>query len=75
MRFRTIWSLRGSPLKERLLRTLDWAAMKVAANLPVRVRFWTTILEVGHATAKSPEVPATDLTYILNHLRTPKHMS
>lgn len=60
---------------EKLRRTRDWGAMKIAANLPVRIRFWTTILEVGHATAKSENVPATTLDEILNNLRTPKHLS
>lgn len=75
MRFRTIWSLRGLPLRERLARTRDWAAMKIAANLPLRIRFWVTILEIGHATSKSENVPATPLDEVLNNLRVPANMS
>lgn len=75
MRFRTIWSLRGLPLVERLARTRDWAAMTAAGKLPLRVRYWATILEVGHATAKSPNVPATPLSDVLSNLRTPRNLS
>jgi hypothetical protein len=75
MRFRTIWTMPAMTIKERLRRTLDWAAMKVAANLPLRVRYWVAILEIGHATAKSPNVPATSCDEILNNLRVPASMS
>jgi hypothetical protein len=75
MRFRTIWTLPAMTFRERLRRTRDWAAMKVAAALPLRVRYWTTILEVGHATIHSPNVPATPLDEVLRNLRTPKELS
>lgn len=75
MRLRTIWSIRAMSLMERLRRTRDWAAMRVAANLPIRVRFWVSILEIGHATAKSENVPATPCDEILNNLRKPKYVS
>jgi hypothetical protein len=75
MRFRTIWSLRGLPLSERLRRTRDWAAMTIGAKLPLRIRFWVTMLEIGHATAKSPNVPATPLDDILHNMRRPNSMS
>lgn len=75
MRFWTIWTMSAMSLAERLKRTRDWAAMRVAARLPLRIRFWVTILEIGHATAKSPNVPATTCDEILNNLRTPKVMS
>lgn len=75
MRFWTIWTLRAMSFPERLKRTRDWAAMTVAARLPLRIRFWVTILEIGHATTKSPNVPATTCDEILKNLRTPKVMS
>lgn len=49
--------------------------MEFGARLPKRVRFWVTMKEIGHATTKSTNVPATSLDYILNHLDTPKNMS
>lgn len=75
MRFRTIWSMPAMSMRERLKRTRDWAAMEVAAHLPLRVRFWVAILEIGHATAKSTNVPATSCDEILNNLRVPASMS
>lgn len=75
MRFCTIWSLRGLPLIERLRRTRDWGAMTIGAKLPLRLRYWITILELGHATAKSPDVPATPLHDILRSMRTPKNLT
>lgn len=75
MRFWTIWTLRALPLKERLRRTRDWAAMEIGARLPIRVRYWVTLKEIGHATKESPNVPATPLDYVLQHLNTPKHLS
>jgi hypothetical protein len=72
MRFKTIWFMPSFTFTERLIRTRDWAAMKVASALPVRVRFWVTMGEIGHATLESPNVPATKLEDILPNLRTPK---
>jgi hypothetical protein len=75
MRFRTIWTIPAMTVLERLRRTRDWGAMTIAANLPLRVRFWVAILEIGHATAKSENVPATPLSDILEELRRPTHVS
>jgi hypothetical protein len=75
MRFWTIWTLPACSLKERLKRTRDWAAMKIGAHLPLRVRYWVTLKEIGHATRKSPNVPATTLDQILRDLDSPKSMS
>lgn len=75
MRFRSIWTLRGMTLTERLRRTRDWAAMTVGRHLPKRVRYWTTISEVGKATMHSRNVPATTLDEIVVHLDAPKGLS
>lgn len=75
MRFRTIWSIRGMSLAERLRRTRDWAAMKIGAKLPLRIRYWVAIMEIGYATKVSENVPATPLDEVLRNLRTPKSMS
>lgn len=60
------------PLSERLRRTRDWAAMTVAAHLPLRVKFWCSILQIGKATMDSPNIPATPLDEILRKLPAPK---
>lgn len=72
MKFWTIWTLKGMDLKERLTRTRDWAAMEIGAHLPLRVRYWTTLQEIGRATMTSPNVPATPLEDILRDLEKPK---
>lgn len=71
MKISTIWTLRGCPLKERLLRTRDSLAMSIAAHLPLRIRYWCTMIELGHATKNSPNVPATSLDEILKNLQAP----
>lgn len=75
MRFLTIWTIPACSLLERLRRTRDWAAMTIGARLPVRIRYWVTVLEIGKATMKSPNVPATPLSDILENLEAPKSVS
>lgn len=75
MRFWTIWSIPCMSIKERLLRTREWGAMTIAAHLPKRVRYWTTMIELGRATAKSDNVMAEPLDSILQNLDAPKHVA
>ena len=75
MRLRTIWSMPAMTLAERLRRTREWAAMEVAAHLPLRVKYWATMQGIGKATINSPDVPATTLADILRNLPAPKNMS
>lgn len=72
MRLISIWTLPASTFRERLRRTRDWAAQKIAHRLPKRVRYWTTIQEVARATMTSRNVPATPLTEVLDKLDRPK---
>jgi hypothetical protein len=74
MKLRTIWTLRAMSFRERVERTREWMAMFVAARLPLRVRYWATIIEVGEATKNSTNVPATPLHEIMSNLRCPKSM-
>lgn len=75
MKLTTIWTCRAMTLRERLARTREWAAMRVAANLPLRVRYWVTILELGAATMDSENVPATTLNDIMKNLNQPKRVA
>lgn len=68
MKFTTIWSLPGLPLKERIDRTLDLWSMNVADILPKRVAYWVALRQIGKATMKSPHVPATPLDDVLRNL-------
>jgi hypothetical protein len=73
MRFTTIWDPRfPMDLSERLRRTRDWAAGEIAARLPLRIRYWVTLQMIGKATMKSPNVPASSVDYILEHMPKPK---
>lgn len=74
MRFWTIWRCPGLPLNERILRTRDWAAGEIGARLPLRIRYWVTLQEMGKATMHSKNVPATTLEEILVNLDRPKRM-
>lgn len=68
MRFTTIWSLPGLPLRERITRTLDLWAMLVYDILPKRVVYWIAIRAIGKATMTSQNVPATSLDNVLQNL-------
>jgi hypothetical protein len=68
MRFKTIWTLKGMPLREKLSRTREWLNMTVAAHLPQRLKYWVTIQEIGKASKDSPNIPATPLDQILRNL-------
>lgn len=72
MRFWTIWSTPAMTLKERILRTREWGAQEIAYRLPLRIRYWVTMQEIGRATSKSHDVPATPLDEILQNLEAPK---
>jgi polyphosphate kinase 2 (PPK2 family) len=69
MRFSTIWTLPGLPLKERIDRTLDCWALNVADWLPKRLAFWVAYRQIGHATMKSAHVPATPLDVVLKNIQ------
>lgn len=76
MKFTTIWDpTMPLPLRERLKRTRDWAAMEIGAHLPLRIRYWVTLQEIGKATMTSKNVPATPLDEILQKLDSPQVLS
>jgi len=75
MKFFTIWTIPAMSLGERLRRTRDWAATVIASKLPLRIRYFVTLQEIGHATRNSANVPATPLEEILRELRHPKNLS
>jgi len=68
MRFTTIWSLPGLPLKERIDRTKDLWSMNVYDILPKRVRYWVALRGIGYATKTSQNIPATSLDNVLDNL-------
>lgn len=43
MRLTTIWTLPAMSLRERMRRTAEWAAIKVAWVLPRRVLYWAAV--------------------------------
>lgn len=68
MRFWTIWTLRGLTLKERIHRTLEWLCLAIADLLPKRLAYWVALRQIGKATMKSENVPATSLDNVLRNL-------
>ena len=75
MRFKTIWSIPAMTCGERIRRTRDWVAQKVARALPVRIRYWVAMQMVGDATMDSPNVPATPLADIIKKFDAPKNLA
>lgn len=75
MRFLTIWSIPAMALSERLRRTRDWAAIKIGRALPLRVRYWVTVIAIGQASAASPDIPTMTFGEILDLIDRPKHVS
>jgi hypothetical protein len=75
MRLTTIWSVPAMSFGERLRRTRDWSAAEFGRHLPKRIRYFVTMSEIGKATMKSPNIPATPLDYVLTHLDAPKSLS
>lgn len=75
MKLATIWSLPMMTTPERLRRTRDWAAMELARKMPLRIKYFVTLQQIGKATMDSPNVPGTKLEDILKNLETPKGLS
>jgi hypothetical protein len=75
MRFRTIWTIPAMSFAERLRRTRDWFALYVGHKLPLRIRYWIVISEIGYATRNGEDLTATPCSEILNNLRRPKVVS
>ncbi len=46
MKLTTIWTMRGMSLAEKIRRTKDWLARKVAKNLPDMVKFWACMFAI-----------------------------
>lgn len=69
MRFWSIWRP-GYPMafKEKIERTKDWAAMELEHLLPKRAAYWVAMVQIGKATMKSQNVPATSLDNVLENL-------
>ena len=59
MRLTTIWTLPGMVFAERLRRTSEWAAIKVAWALPRRVLYWAA---VRAACVAEPKLNPSDVT-------------
>lgn len=70
MRLRTIWTLRGMPLRERLNRTGEATVRGLAHRLPRRLAYWSFIdTGVRHMKPDEvvPEVPFMALLERMDH--------
>ena len=70
MRLRTIWTLRGYPLRERLSRTSEWFWLTAARHIPERLAYWSFVVH-GSRYIKGdevvPEVRYADLFARMDH--------
>lgn len=73
MNLRSIWSLPSYPLSERLRRTREWAAMKAASKIPLRIKYWAAVQQIAAASTVDPNkvVPEMDFEYIMRHMPQP----
>lgn len=75
-RLTTIWSIPTMTMCERTFRTREWLARKLAAKLPVRIRYWVAVSIIAKVSAK-PEfekkpVGAITADEILQNMDRPK---
>lgn len=66
MRLKTIWTLRGMDLRERLTRTREAAARFIASKLPEEVAYWSLIHTGVDHIRPNEEVPAVLFVTVLD---------
>lgn len=78
MNLRTIWALHmAMPLPERLRRTREWAAQKIAAHfIPKRIKYWVTVQQMAKVSTKAPfqhwNPMSLTVQEIMEHMDRPK---
>lgn len=72
MRFKTIWTLRGMRLGERLRRTGSWAALKIAHRLPQRFAYWVLIDQGVRHMGRNEVVPEVTFMDVLKRAGGPE---
>lgn len=72
MRFWTIITMPAMTFSEKLYSLRDWAAQEIGRKLPVRVRYWVTLQEIGRATMTHHHVPAATVDYVIKNLDHPE---
>ena len=72
MRFWTIITLPAADISEKLCRLRDWAAHEIAVRLPLRVRYWAALDQIGKATMDHPHVPAATVDYVIKNMPHPE---
>lgn len=69
MKLSTIWTLPGASLHEKIDRTKDWAALKVASRLlPQRVRYWAFISSGVQTIRPDEAVPSVRYVDLLSRM-------
>lgn len=73
MKLRSIWSMPSYPLSERLRQTREWAAIKAASKIPLRIKYWAAVQQIASASTVDPNkvVSEMDLEYIMRHMPQP----
>jgi hypothetical protein len=76
MKLKTIWTLPAMSLAERMRRTRDFFALKAVRFIPLRVRYWSTVLHVAETTSlpafNKSAIGMISVTQMLDHIERPK---
>lgn len=68
MRLRTIWTLPGLPLAERLDRTADTLCLRLAQRFPKRLAYWAFVAIGGRAMRPDDIVPEVGYSELFNRM-------
>jgi len=64
VRLKTIWTLPGLPLRERLHRTSEWSMRKLAQRMPRRLAYWV-LIDAGANHMENDVVPEVTFMTVL----------
>lgn len=68
MRLKSIWTLRGMPMAERVDRTIEWVCIQLSHRLPKRIQYWSFIHSVNQNIHPHEIVPEVTAMEILNRM-------
>ncbi len=57
MKLSTIWTTPAMSIRERIRRTIDWAALTIATRMPKRIRYWAFIVAGNQAMPEDAVIP------------------
>lgn len=69
MKFKTIWTMTGMPITEKLRRTKSLFWRKLAKKLPTPLAYWSYILVSSRHIKQNEVVPEVKVVDILSRMR------